>query len=265
MLQSGNNALHRAAAYGQTHLIRPLIAAGIPLNSQNAEGLTALARCSRWGHEDTVQVLVNAGADMTVKDTRGKRAIDWADEKGHNAVWNVLTLGPRPNAGGSGAGGRSGGAAGSSFDDEEDGGENSLEVFDEETAAVVSDMSELAELAELGTPIRVEGWMAKQGHWVRNWKNRWFVLDGRRMHYYAEEGAKKPKGCISMVDGTDVLVEEKYQKPFCFTIVTPRKRFVLQAADEDEMAEWIEAIQNNLECCQWSDEDGGAGAGEEED
>jgi hypothetical protein len=67
-----------------------------------------------------------------------------------------------------------------------------------------------------------------------------------------------------MLDGTDVIIEvglclnicecysfvplqERYPKPFCFTIITPAKRFVLQAADEDEMAEWIEAIQHNLE------------------
>lgn len=102
---------------------------------------------------------------------------------------------------------------------------------------------------ELGSPMHVEGWMAKQGHIFKTWKNRWFVLDGRRMAYYSKEGAKVPKGVINMIDGTDVIIEEKYPKPFCYTVITPTKRFVLQAADEDEMAEWIEAIQNNLECC----------------
>jgi hypothetical protein len=95
--------------------------------------------------------------------------------------------------------------------------------------------------------------MAKQGHIFRNWKNRWFVLDGRNVFYYAKEGATKARGVIRMVDGTDVIVEERYAKPFCFTIITPSKRFVLQAADEDEMAEWLEAIQNNLECMFYED------------
>jgi predicted ribonuclease YlaK len=38
----------------------------------------------------------------------------------------------------------------------------------------------------------------------------------------------------------------------CFAI-QPSTRFVLQAADEDEMAEWLEAIQNNLECMFYED------------
>ena len=98
------------------------------------------------------------------------------------------------------------------------------------------------------SPIRVEGWMAKQGHIFRNWKNRWFVLEARSIFYFSKEGATKARGVIQMVDGSDIVIEEKYPKPFCFTIITPRKRFVLQAADEDEMAEWLMAIQHNLEC-----------------
>lgn len=41
---------------------------------------------------------------------------------------------------------------------------------------------------ELGTPMRVEGWMAKQGHVIKNWKNRWFVLEGRNIFYYTRCG-----------------------------------------------------------------------------
>ena len=103
--------------------------------------------------------------------------------------------------------------------------------------------------AEMGSPMHVEGWMAKEGHIFKTWKNRWFVLDGRTIAYFSKEGAKQPKGIINMADGTDLIVEERYPRPFCFTILTPAKRYVLQTADDDEMAEWIEAIQNNLECC----------------
>ena len=114
-------------------------------------------------------------------------------------------------------------------------------------------------------PIRVEGWMAKQGHIFRTWKNRWFVLEGRNMFYFAKEGAPKPRGVIRMVDGTDVIVEERYAKPFCFTVVTPTKRFVLQAADEDEMAEWLEAVHVNLEVMAYEDGDAAEGVGEGEE
>ena len=76
------------------------------------------------------------------------------------------------------------------------------------------------------------------------------MLEERNIFYFSKEGSDKPKGVIRMVAGTDVVIEEKYSKPFCFTLVTPKKKFILQAANEDEMADWIEAIQNNLENCE---------------
>ena len=69
------------------------------------------------------------------------------------------------------------------------------------------------------------------------------------MHYYTREGARRAQGVIRLCRGSDVIVEERYPKPFCFTIITPTKKFILQAADENEMIEWLEAIQNNVECC----------------
>ena len=107
--------------------------------------------------------------------------------------------------------------------------------------------------------------MAKQGQIFKTWKNRWFVLDGRTLYYYSKEGAPKARGMIQMVEGTDVIIEERYAKPFCFTICTPSKRYILQAADDDEMAEWVESIQNNLETCLWNATlDGGAGIGDDD-
>jgi hypothetical protein len=33
----------------------------------------------------------------------------------------------------------------------------------------------------------VEGWMAIQGHFVKSWKTRWFVLQGRQISYFANQ------------------------------------------------------------------------------
>jgi len=60
------------------------------------------------------------------------------------------------------------------------------------------------------------------------------MLEERNIFYFSKEGSDKPKGVIRMVAGTDVVIEEKYSKPFCFTLVTPKKKFILQAANEDE-------------------------------
>lgn len=39
-------------------------------------------------------------------------------------------------------------------------------------------------------PVRMEGWMNKQGHFVKNWKTRWFVLDGTAITYAPKEVRK---------------------------------------------------------------------------
>ena len=75
------------------------------------------------------------------------------------------------------------------------------------------------------------------------------MLEDRNIFYFSKEGQNKAKGCIRMGAGTDVIIEERYARPFCFTLVTPQKKYILQAANEDEMCDWIEAIQNNLESC----------------
>jgi 16S rRNA (cytosine1402-N4)-methyltransferase len=74
-------------------------------------------------------------------------------------------------------------------------------------------------------PLRVEGWMAKQGHFLRTWRNRWFVLEGRRMTYYVRDGltASRAQGVIHLARGSDLILEERYAKPIARAIVEFRK------------------------------------------
>lgn len=41
-------------------------------------------------------------------------------------------------------------------------------------------------------PIEKEGELIKQGHFVKNWKTRWFILRGDKLYYYRS----KPSVCI---------------------------------------------------------------------
>lgn len=319
LLQSGNSALHRAAAYGSREAAESLLRAGAAVDARNADGATPLIRAARWGHDDVAAVLLAHGAQAAAADNAGRTAADWASNKGHNDVSALLAggmrvidsassstsssgsgaaaaghsahalsispanassgsdHGPAPAAAAAGRPGLGGTAIGhlpsigEGGDDDaeadaaeaavaqyvldEDGGAGSSAGADGAGADDFRTMSDLGDASagdgfgfELGVPMHAEGWMAKQGQIFKTWKNRWFVLEGRCIYYYAREGAPKPKGVIVMSEGTDVIVEEKYAKPFCFTVATPAKRYILQAADEDEMAEWIEAIANNLEC-----------------
>lgn len=207
-----------------------LLRAGADIDCVNEDGATALCRACRWGHGECAAALLRAGADPAIPDASGKTPLGWARVKGFDdTARDVLATRPVPAEVSATANaervkallaGEDAGEEGAHGDGEEDGE---------------------------GSSVRVEGWMAKQGHIIRNWKNRWFVLDGRKIFYFLKEGATRPKGVIRMIKGTEVVVEEKYSKPFCFTLQTPKKKFILQAASEEEQAEWIEAIQINLE------------------
>jgi hypothetical protein len=241
--RSGNTALHRAAAYGQdeavTLLIELILNSATPemIDSLNVVGETPLLRACRWGHASTARKLVAAGANPELVDLSGLNARMWAEKKGFSDVIQAI----EPHNGdaqtivqadeeGHGIPGEEEGEEGEGDEEEEEGGGG---IF--------------------GQPIKAEGWMAKQGHFIRNWRNRWFMLDGRNIYYFDKEGASKPKGHIYMEDGTDIFIEERYSKPFCFTLRTPKKTFILQAANEEELLDWVEAITNNLECCTPSD------------
>jgi len=99
----------------------------------------------------------------------------------------------------------------------------------------------------LDEPAQVEGWMAKKGHLFRSWRNRWFVLDGTTMSYFGKPGDKKPKGSLEITPGTEVEARPDYHRPCVFGVRTPKKEFLFQAADDDELDEWLRAIQARID------------------
>jgi len=52
--------------------------------------------------------------------------------------------------------------------------------------------------ADISTKIYKEGLLTKQGHRVKNWKQRYFVLDGFNLKYYKKKGEPNPKGIIPL-------------------------------------------------------------------
>ena len=64
---------------------------------------------------------------------------------------------------------------------------------------------EVEELLELTIK---SGWMVKQGHKIKNWRRRWFVLRGFQLKYYkAEQGADSNKKVQGLIDVRDFNVQ----------------------------------------------------------
>jgi len=194
-----------------------LISANSPVNTLNGEGATPLCRATRWGHTGVVRALLRSGASPSIADSTSRTPADWASHKGFTWVLEYLK-------------------------EAEDGaGKSSPPKSPLDANRSATPLPTLStDIPQPGMVLTVEGWMAKEGHFFKNWKNRWFLLEGRRLLYFSKPTARKPQGIIQLSKGSDVFVEERYSRPFCFTILTQTKKFILQAANEEEMAEWIE-------------------------
>ncbi len=251
---SGNTALHRCAAYGFAPIIRLLLKHKCEIDSHNEEGQTPLIRAVRYGHEDSTRVLIQCGADTTLRDKQNRTAYDWAVSKGFTDIVNILNnekplpsvLAPTANM----TKLRALNLLSSNINTDVNSSSLNKSLDQSFTEDYSNDNSSIVEEEEYNEqnsshPVRVEGWMAKQGHIIRNWKNRWFTLEGRVMTYFAKEGANAAKGTIHMGPGTDVIVEEKYSKPYCFTLITPSKKFILQVSLRNRIyhCKWVEEVQ----------------------
>jgi TonB family protein len=83
----------RAAAEGDTNLIRALLAQGTDVNSKNAAGQTALMLASAFGHLPVVQALLAAGAERELQDDLGLSAIDWSNN--YTSIGDLISAPPR--------------------------------------------------------------------------------------------------------------------------------------------------------------------------
>eukprot|EP01104_Vermistella_antarctica_P018914 TRINITY_DN7186_c0_g1_i1.p1 TRINITY_DN7186_c0_g1~~TRINITY_DN7186_c0_g1_i1.p1 ORF type:complete len:530 (+),score=61.92 TRINITY_DN7186_c0_g1_i1:282-1871(+) len=88
------------------------------------------------------------------------------------------------------------------------------------------------------------GFLRKRGHLVRNWKLRWFVLQGKQLFYFGGEFDRTPKGCIA-VDHCVLNVVAIEGKPFSFELSDEEnnKVYYISAQSDNARQEWMTAIR----------------------
>lgn len=93
-----------------------------------------------------------------------------------------------------------------------------------------------------------QGELKKQGHVVKSWKNRWFIIQNDMMFYFKQRGDPKPIGAIPLRN-CQCKETNKSGKPFCFELNSPRitKIFLIQCQQPNELKEWMEAIEAGSE------------------
>jgi hypothetical protein len=95
-----------------------------------------------------------------------------------------------------------------------------------------------------------EGELKKQGHVVRNWKARWFIIKNNNLYYFKKKGDSKPIGEIPL-PGSSIKTDPKIKRTHTFELYSPQinKIFYCQANTRDEMKGWISALEKGADFC----------------
>jgi hypothetical protein len=95
-----------------------------------------------------------------------------------------------------------------------------------------------------------EGELKKQGHVVRNWKVRWFIIKDNNLYYFKKKGDQKPIDMVPL-PGSQIKVDTKVKRSNTFELYSPTidKLFYCQANSHEEMLGWISALEKGADFC----------------
>eukprot|EP01105_Mastigella_eilhardi_P026448 TRINITY_DN767_c0_g1_i1.p1 TRINITY_DN767_c0_g1~~TRINITY_DN767_c0_g1_i1.p1 ORF type:complete len:532 (+),score=148.28 TRINITY_DN767_c0_g1_i1:123-1598(+) len=93
-----------------------------------------------------------------------------------------------------------------------------------------------------------EGQLCKQGHVVKNWKQRWFRLKNDKLYYFKDKFDEKPLGDISLAS-CSLEETSKVGKGNVFLLNSRQdnKKFFIQATTKQDAEEWMNAISKGRE------------------
>ncbi|PRP81071.1 Ras guanine nucleotide exchange factor [Planoprotostelium fungivorum] len=88
------------------------------------------------------------------------------------------------------------------------------------------------------------GWLKKQGHKVKNWKTRFFVLRGDKLYYYTNPELATLKGTIPLLEST--ITDDKRRGAKNFILKTrDGTSYFIEADSEADKDNWINWISTN--------------------
>jgi len=88
------------------------------------------------------------------------------------------------------------------------------------------------------------GFLVKKGKVVKNWRRRYFKIVGSALLYYKKQSDSLPQGAIFVQETLKKIDTESVDKqPFCFSINTPKREFLISADTVVELYEWIQALR----------------------
>eukprot|EP00742_Colponemidia_sp_Colp-10_P000606 GILJ01000662.1.p1 GENE.GILJ01000662.1~~GILJ01000662.1.p1 ORF type:complete len:128 (-),score=12.14 GILJ01000662.1:137-520(-) len=92
-----------------------------------------------------------------------------------------------------------------------------------------------------------EGYLTKQGGFVKNWKRRYFVLRDNVITYFKTPTSTSPQGiipldqCLAVKSADDVI-----NKCCSFIVSIPGRTYYILAESDEERDEWIRAVGRSI-------------------
>lgn len=96
------------------------------------------------------------------------------------------------------------------------------------------------------TPIIKEGWLMKEGHFIKSWKKRWFVL-GKGVVKYFEKKYSNEKGSFNVSEQTTVSPARGPKNQPALYIKNPDKQFYIVCENEIDVENWINAFNRVID------------------
>eukprot|EP00792_Barthelona_sp_PAP020_P005153 TRINITY_DN2526_c0_g2_i1.p1 TRINITY_DN2526_c0_g2~~TRINITY_DN2526_c0_g2_i1.p1 ORF type:complete len:208 (+),score=48.24 TRINITY_DN2526_c0_g2_i1:31-624(+) len=117
-----------------------------------------------------------------------------------------------------------------------------------------TDSHVVAEIIE-PSAVRRNGYMTKQGHFIRNWKKRYFVLRDCVLRYFSHPSEKKPRGTIILMPESEVFVADINVKgelglsadTNCIVLSAPgQKTYYMYTDTKEEMDAWVDSLRKAI-------------------
>uniref|UniRef100_A0AAQ4PNY4 Dual adapter for phosphotyrosine and 3-phosphotyrosine and 3-phosphoinositide n=2 Tax=Gasterosteus aculeatus aculeatus TaxID=481459 RepID=A0AAQ4PNY4_GASAC len=91
-----------------------------------------------------------------------------------------------------------------------------------------------------------EGYLVKQGAFVKSWKQRWFTLNRYELKYFKDKMCEEPIRTLDLRACSAVQFDYSQDRVNCFCLVFPERTFYLCAKTGVEADEWIKIIRWKL-------------------
>eukprot|EP00897_Mesotaenium_endlicherianum_P008994 jgi/Mesen1/8122/ME000437S07217 len=95
-----------------------------------------------------------------------------------------------------------------------------------------------------------QGWLLKQGEYIKTWRKRWFILKQGKIFWFLDENVtpqSRPRGIISVSSCLTIKgAEDLLNRPYAFELSTNQETMFFIADNDKEKEDWINSVGRSI-------------------